>query len=82
MLVSLNKNQWLWAYIYEKVDSMDPEFRNYLVTNFSKTRPEEIKTQVLRKFETFGYKVKLTSSKDAIISMKEEEYMFLKLKYQ
>lgn len=81
MLVSLNKNKWLWNYIYEKIDKMDPEFREYLVTTFSKTRPEEMHTIILKKFETFGYRLKFTSSKDVIIAMTEEEYIFLKLKY-
>ena len=80
MLVSLNKNPWLWAWIYEKVDQ-DSEFRSYLITAFSKTRPEEIKERLVKKLEDFGYKVKFTTNKDAIIVMKEEEYIFLKLKY-
>lgn len=71
----------MWNYIYEKIDKMDPEFRNYLVTTFSRTRPEEMRIQVLKKFESFGYKIKFTSSKDVIIVMQEEEYIFLKLKY-
>ena len=80
MLVSLNKNPWLWTWIYEKVDQ-DSEFRSYLITAFSKTRPEEIKERLVKKLEDFGYKVKFTTNKDAIIVMKEEEYIFLKLKY-
>jgi len=82
MLVSLNKNRWLWKYIYERVDREDPELRDYLTTAFSKTVPQEMHVRVLRKFETLGYKLRFTSSKDVIIVMKEEEYMFLKLKYE
>jgi len=81
MIVSLNKNIWLWNWIYELIDHRDPDFRNYLITSFAKTRPEEIKLQLVMKLETFGYKVKITSTKDALIAMSEEEYIFLKLKY-
>jgi|LauGreDrversion4_2_1035121.scaffolds.fasta_scaffold10836_5 hypothetical protein len=80
MLVSLNKNPWLWTWISEKVDG-DSVYRDYLVSAFSRTRPEEIKKQIIMKLTTFGYKVKFTSGNDAIISMSEEEYVFLKLKY-
>jgi hypothetical protein len=80
MLVSLNKNAWLWTWIYEKIGN-DPDFKSYLVTAFAKTKPEEIKKRTVMKLEEFGYKVKITSGNDAIISMTEEEYVFLKLKY-
>ena len=82
MLVSLNKNPWLWNWIYELVDHKDPEFREYLLTAFSRTKPEEIKNRLVKKLEDFGYKVKFTRNKDAIIVMREEEYAFLKLKYE
>jgi hypothetical protein len=82
MLVSLNKNRWLWKYIYERVDKADPELRDYLANTFAKTVPQEINVRVLRKFETLGYKLRFTSSRDVIISMKEEEYVYLKLKYE
>jgi len=82
MLVSLNKNRWLWKYIYERVDKADPELRDYLATAFSKTVPQEMHVRVLQKFESLGYKLRFTSTKDVIISMKEEEYIFLKLKYE
>ena len=59
----------------------DSVYRDYLVSAFSRTRPEEIKKQIIMKLTTFGYKVKFTSGNDAIISMSEEEYVFLKLKY-
>lgn len=81
MLVSLNKNPWLWNWIYELIDHKDPEFKEYLITAFAKTKPEEMKDRLIKKLEDFGYKVKLTRNKDAIIVMKEEEYIFLKLKY-
>jgi hypothetical protein len=81
MLVSLNKNPWLWNWIFELIDAKDPEFREYLISAFSKTRPEEIKNRLIKKLEDFGYKVKFGRNKDAIVVMKEEEYIFLKLKY-
>jgi len=81
MLVSLNNNPWMWSWIY---DTVDPEvtLRNYLITAYSRTRPEEIKKQLINKLSDKGYKVKFTSNNDIIIVMSEEEYVFLKLKYQ
>jgi hypothetical protein len=82
MLVSLSKNPWLWSWVYEKIELKDPEYKDYLIHAFAKTRPEEIKGRYLMRLEEFGYKVKLTrTGKDALISMTEEEYVFLKLKY-
>lgn len=81
MIISLNKNSWLWNWIYDIVNHKDPDFSEYLITAFSKTRPEDMKIQLIMKLASFGYKVKITSTKDALISMTEEEYIFLKLKY-
>lgn len=82
MLVSLNKNPWLWKWIYDRVGKDYTELHEYLVSAFAKTRPEEIKKGYVRKLEDFGYRVKFTSNNDTIITMTEEEYMFLKLKYE
>lgn len=81
MLVSLNKNPWLWNWIYDLVDQKDPDFRKYLISAFARTRPEEIKNKLVLKLEHFGYKVKITKNNNAIIVMKEEEFIYLKLKY-
>lgn len=81
MLVSIEKNIWLWNWIYDLIDDKDPEFREYLTTAFARTKPEEIKRKLLLRLENFGYKVKFTSNKDCIIIMTEQEFIFLKLKY-
>ena len=81
MLVSLNKNTWLWQWIYNTVDP-DNSIREYLITAFSKTRPEEIKNRLALGLAEKGYTVKITSGNDIIISMTEEEYTFLRLKYE
>jgi hypothetical protein len=81
MLVSLNKNPWLWDWIYETVDP-DNTIHQYFVMSFAKTRPEEIKISMAKKLTEKGYKIKITSGKDVIVIMTEEEFTFLKLKYQ
>jgi hypothetical protein len=45
-------------------------------------RPNDIRSKIVLMLSSKGYKAKLTSKFDIIISMKEEEYIFLKLKYQ
>ncbi len=80
MLVSLNKNIWLWDYIYDRIDEEELGYNKYMFGTYSTNTPHEIRIKFLNKMAELGYKVKITSS-DVIIPMTEEEYMFLKLKY-
>jgi|LakMenEpi03Aug12_release.lakeMendotaPanAssembly.Ray.scaffolds.fasta_scaffold496127_2 hypothetical protein len=81
MLVSLNKNTWLWKWVYETVDP-DNSIYEYLLSAYAKTRPSEIRNKMLERLIDKGYTVKITSGEDVIIAMSEEEFTFLKLKYQ
>jgi hypothetical protein len=81
MLVSLNKNPWLWKWVYETVDP-DNSIYEYLLSAYAKTRPSEIRNKMLERLIDKGYTVKITSGEDVIIAMSEEEFTFLKLKYQ
>ena len=81
MLVSMNKNMWLWKWVYETVDP-DNSIYEYLLSAYAKTRPSEIRNKMVERLVDKGYKVKFTSGNDVIIVMTEEEYMFLKLKYE
>ena len=80
MLVSMNKNMWLWKWVYETVDP-DNSIYEYLLSAYSRTRPSEIRNKMAERLIDKGYKVKITSSNDVIVVMSEEEFMFLKLKY-
>jgi len=81
MLVSLNKNMWLWKWVYETVDP-DNSVYEYLLSAYAKTRPSEIRNKMVERLVDKGYTVKITSGQDVIIAMSEEEFTFLKLKYQ
>jgi hypothetical protein len=45
-------------------------------------RPNKIKKDLAQLLASKGYVTKVTGSSDIIISMTEEEFIFLKLKYQ
>jgi hypothetical protein len=45
-------------------------------------RPNNMRKGIAKLLEVNGYKTKLTSKFDVIISMTEEEYIILKLKYE
>jgi len=72
---------WLWKWVYETVDP-DNSIYEYLLSAYAKTRPSEIRNKMVERLVDKGYKVKFTSGNDVIIVMTEEEYMFLKLKYE
>jgi len=80
MLVSLNKNIWLWKWVYDTVDP-DDSIYEYLINTFSDKRPYEIRKKLAERLIDKGYTIKFTSGEDMIISMTEEEFNFLKLKY-
>lgn len=81
MLVNLRKNPWLHKWIQETVDPNHVELKNLMMA-YSKTRPENIYKNLALKLIDKGYKVKLTNTDNVIISMSEEEFVFLKLKYE
>jgi hypothetical protein len=80
MLVSLDKNKWLFDWIqdnwqkdiYEILLALDPNV----------PRPNVLRGKIAKLLESKGYKTKLTSKHDVIISIKDEDYTFLKLKYE
>ena len=79
MLVSLQKNNWLYDWISDNWKSELTE----LMTKEDPyvKRPTNIKKDLAQLLAAKGYKTKVTGKGDIIISMTEEEYVFLKLKY-
>jgi hypothetical protein len=80
MLVSLDKNKWLYEWMQDK-------WRDDLLVIIMGLedivpRPNKMREGIARLLTSKGYKTKLTSKFDIIISMKEEEYILLKLKYE
>lgn len=80
MLVSLDKNKWLYDWLQEKWQ--DDLLAIILGLEDVVPRPNNMRKGIARLLESKGYKTKLTSKFDVIISMTEEEYILLKLKYQ
>jgi hypothetical protein len=80
MLVSLDKNKWLYDWIQEK---WQEELYNIITVNGKEVpRPNDIRAKLNNLLISKGYNTKLTSKFDIIISMTEEEYILLKLKYE
>lgn len=79
MLISLDKNKWLYDWLQEKYQD---ELYN-IVTNggMEVPRPNDLRAKLVELLNSKGYKSKLTRKFDIIISLKEEDYIFLKLKY-
>ena len=80
MLVSLDKNKWLYEWMQDK-------WRDDLLVIIMGLedivpRPNKMREGIAKLLTSKGYKTKLTSKYDIIISMKEEEYIVLKLKYE
>jgi hypothetical protein len=80
MLVSLDKNKWLYDWMHDR-------FHNDLLAIIMGIddvvpRPHEMRKGIAKLLTAHGYKTKVTSKHDIIISMTEEEYILLKLKYQ
>lgn len=79
MLVSLDKNKWLYDWMQ---DNWQEELYNIITVNGKEVpRPNDIRARLNNLLISKGYNTKLTSKFDIIISMTEEEYIFLKLKY-
>ena len=79
MLISLDKNKWLY-------DWMQDRFHNDLFAIIMGVddvvpRPHEMRKGIAKLLTENGYKTKVTSKHDIIISITEEEFIFLKLKY-
>lgn len=79
MLISLDKNKWLYNWLQEKYQD---ELYN-IITNegIEVPRPNELRARLVQLLNSKGHKAKLTRKFDIIISMKDEDYTFLKLKY-
>lgn len=78
MLVSLDKNKWLY-------NCLEDKYRDDLLViaiGLKDVVPrQEMREGIARLLTNKGYKTKLTSKFDIIISMTEEEFIYLKLKY-
>lgn len=79
MLVSLDKNKWLYDWMQEK---WQEELYNIITVNGKEVpRPNDLRARIVDLLSSKGYRAKLTRKFDIIISMSEEDYVFLKLKY-
>ena len=77
MIVSLNNNEWLYKWLKDRWYKEILEYHKRVSPNLVMTR------NMLRDFiEMKGYKTKVTSEQDLLISIPEEEFTFLKLKYE
>ena len=79
MLISLDKNKWLYDWLQEHYQ--DELYNIITAEEKSVPRPNELRAKLVQLLNSKGYKAKLTRKFDIIISMKDEDYTFLKLKY-
>lgn len=79
MLVSLDKNKWMYDWIQDNYH--DELLAIVMGIDDVTPRPNEMRKGIARLLESNGYRTKLTSKFDIIVSMTEKEYVFLKLKY-
>lgn len=81
MIVSLNKNQWLFAWIKDRWHDDIYSFMHQKLPNIHNT-DQNYTRKFLRDFlETKGYIAKIMDT-DMLLSMSEEEFAFLRLKYE
>jgi len=79
MLVSLDKNKWLYDWMQ---DNWQKElFEILTVDGLQVPRPNDLRVRLNNFLISKGYTTKITSKFDIIISMDDREYVFLKLKY-
>lgn len=79
MLVSLDKNKWLYDWMQ---DNWQDDLYNIITVDGNEVpRPNDLRGRIVHLLIAKGFKAKLTSKFDIIISMKEEDFVFLKLKY-
>ena len=79
MLISLDKNKWLYDWLQEHYQ--DELYNIITAEEKAVPRPNELRAKLVQLLNSKGYKAKLTRKFDIIISMKDEDYTFLKLKY-
>ena len=79
MLISLDKNKWLYDWLQEHYQ--DELYNIITAEEKSVPRPNELRARLVQLLNSKGHKAKLTRKFDIIISMKDEDYTFLKLKY-
>ena len=80
MLVSFNKNKWIYEWV--KDNWRDELYEILEVTGDHVPRHEDLRVKFNNLLISKGYTTKITSKLDILISMKDEDYVFLKLKYQ
>ena len=79
MLISLDKNKWLYDWLQEHYQE---ELYNIITAEEKAVpRPNELRARLVSLLNSKGYKAKLTRKFDIIISIKDEDFVFLKLKY-
>ena len=79
MLISLDKNRWLYDWMQ---DNWQEELYSIITSNGKEVpRPNDIRSRLNNLLISKGYNTKLTSKFDIIISMTEQQYVLLKLKY-
>lgn len=78
MLASLNKNQWLNEWIREKIDPnhLDDKTMLFTINGF-----RDMRKKLSNMLSSSGYTSRVTSTNDIIISIPDEEFVYLKLKY-
>jgi hypothetical protein len=79
MLISLDKNKWLYDWLQENYQD---ELYNIIVNEgIDVPRPNDLRAKLVELLNSKGYKAKLTRKHDIIISLSEQDFIFLKLKY-
>ena len=79
MLISLDKNKWLYDWLQENYQ--DELYNIITAEEKAVPRPNDLRRKLVQLLNSKGHKAKLTSTFDIIISLKEEDFVFLKLKY-
>jgi len=79
MLISLDKNKWLYDWLQENYQ--DELYQIVVAEGSTVPRPDTLRSKLVQLLNANGIKAKLTSKHDIILSLKEEEFVFLKLKY-
>lgn len=81
MLVYLSKNEWVYNWLGDRwKDEMLQILNDH--PGLSIKTITEYKRAIGKLLEEHGYRYKVTSNHDLIVVMSEEEYIFLKLKYE
>jgi|APFre7841882654_1041346.scaffolds.fasta_scaffold04344_2 hypothetical protein len=78
MIVSFDKNQWLFKWMEDQWHNDLLEF----ISAYSNSNEAMTRMYLGNFLELKGYKTKITVNEDLLISISDEEFVFLKLKYQ